>query len=60
MPDICEQILKPVDLPDVLGDDARVAFMKDDAALIVANGRIAGGRDCVRDMRNDYAGTGSK
>lgn len=61
LPDICERILEPVDLPAVgPEDDARVAFMKDDAALIVANGRIAGGRACVRDMRDDYAGTGSK
>ena len=60
LPDICERVLQPVPLPDVLGDDAIVAFMKDDAALIIANGRIDGGRACVRDMREDYAGRGSK
>jgi hypothetical protein len=58
LPDICERILTPVEMPEVLGDDAIVAFMKDDAALIVANNRIAGGRACVRDMRDEYAGEG--
>lgn len=57
MPDICELILTPVAMPDVgPKDDARVAFMKDEAALIVANERINGGRACVQDMREDYAG----
>lgn len=61
LPDICELILTPVDMPAVgPKDDARVAFMKDEAALIVANERIKGGQGCVRDMREDYAGNGSK
>jgi len=59
LPDICELILTPVDMPAVSPrDDARVAFMKDEAALIVANERIKGGQACVRDMREDYAGKG--
>ncbi|MGD9769473.1 MAG: hypothetical protein AB7U62_17700 [Pseudolabrys sp.] len=36
-------------------DDANVAFVKDDAALIAANGRIAAGRACVIDVRKRYA-----
>lgn len=59
LPDICERILQEVDLPPVgPGDDARGAFVANDAALITANGRIAGGRACVRDMRESYAGDG--
>lgn len=57
LPDICELILTPVEMPAVgPKDDARVAFMKDEAALLVANERIKGGRACVRDMRQDYRG----
>ena len=61
LPDICELILTPVDMPDVRPgrDDANVAFMKDEAALIVANERIKGGRACVHDMRQDYQGKGT-
>lgn len=36
-------------------DDARQAFLKDDAALITANGRIDAGRNCNADMRKRYA-----
>lgn len=51
----CESILQPVPLPDVQPtDDARVAFMKDDAALITANGRIDAGRNCVSAVRKSY------
>jgi len=58
VPDICERVLEPVGMPPVTPrDDARVAFMKDEAALITANERIKGGRACVQDMRSGYAGT---
>lgn len=59
LPDICELILTPVDMPDVLGKPADVAFMRDEAALVVANERIKGGRACVRDMRQGYQGKGN-
>ena len=32
------------------------AFIKDDAALITANGRIVAGRNCVADVRQQYSG----
>lgn len=55
----CEQILQEVPLPPVrLKDDARVAFMKDEAALITANGRIGAGRSCIADVRQKYHDTG--
>lgn len=51
----CEKILQPVPLPEVRPtDDARVAFMRDDAALITANGRIDAGRNCVAAVRKSY------
>lgn len=54
----CEQILEQVPLPEVsANDDARVAFMRDDAALITANARISAGRNCVADVRTSYAGS---
>jgi hypothetical protein len=56
LPQACEKVLQRVPLPAVTpSDDARVAFLKDDAALITANGRIAAGRACVRDERQRYA-----
>ena len=59
LPDICEQILKPVPLPDIRpDDDARVAFMRDDAALLEANDRIVTGGNCLRDQRRGYGGKG--
>ena len=58
LPATCEKILKQVPLPAIKPtDDARVAFLKDDAALITANGRIGAGHDCVADQRRRYAGT---
>lgn len=51
----CEKILQPVPLPEVRPtDDARLAFMKDEAAIITANGRIDAGRDCVAAVRKSY------
>lgn len=59
LPATCEQILQAVPLPDVRPtDDARTAFMKDDAALLTANGRLAAGGNCVRDESQAYAGKG--
>jgi hypothetical protein len=47
-------------MPDVgPKDDARVAFVKDEAALITANERIVAGRDCIADERREYAGKGN-
>lgn len=52
IPDTCERILRTVPLPAVKPtDDARVAFIKDDAAVLAANGRIAAGRRCIADVR---------
>jgi hypothetical protein len=57
LPDTCERILKRDPLPAIKPtDDARAAFLKDDAALITANGRIDAGRGCVHDMRQRYSG----
>jgi len=39
---------------------AGVAFLKDDAALITADGRIDAGRGCVHDMRQQYSGEAIK
>lgn len=55
----CERILAPVPLPALKAtDDARAAFMKDDAALLTANGRINTGRNCIVDVRTRYAAPG--
>jgi hypothetical protein len=49
-------VLVPVPLPAVTADDdARAAFLKDDAALMTANRRIRTGRGCVADLRKAYA-----
>lgn len=54
--DTCTRILAPVALPNVTATtDARVAFARDDAALIIARGEIAHGRDCIADVKNRYA-----
>lgn len=51
----CERILQSVPLPKIgPNDDARVAFMKDEAALITANGRIRTGRNCIAHVRRSY------
>lgn len=61
IPDTCERVLTPVPLPHVSADDdARVAFMRDEAALIAANSRISVGRACIKDVRERYAGAGGK
>src|SRR5271163_631804 len=52
----CEQILRAVALPPANAKtDARVAFVKDDAALITARREIEQGRRCVADVRRRYA-----
>lgn len=54
---VCEDILKPVPRAAVTAQsDARVAFVKADAAAVVANGRIGRGRECVSDVRKLYGG----
>lgn len=56
IPDTCEKVLATVPLPKVAAaDDARAAFVKDEAALMRANRRIAAGRACVADVRARYA-----
>jgi hypothetical protein len=60
IPDTCERQLANVPLPAIAPtDDARVAFLKDDAALITANGRITAGRECVVDLRRRYSSSGA-
>lgn len=55
----CETILEKKPLPLVRPtDDARAAFIKDDAALISAHGRIDAGRNCVADVRKNYTEDG--
>lgn len=57
----CEAILKSAPLPAIKPtDDARLAFIKDDAALITANGRIDKGRACVADTRQRYGAAAAK
>jgi len=52
----CEAILTPVKLPIITkATDARIAFVKDDAALLTANGRITAGRNCIANVRTHYA-----
>ncbi|MGD0420551.1 MAG: hypothetical protein ABSA68_13395 [Xanthobacteraceae bacterium] len=56
VPDVCERVLNPVALPAAKAtDDARVAFIQDDAALITAKGEIDAGRNCLRDLRQSYS-----
>jgi hypothetical protein len=56
LPDTCERVLVAVPLPKVAAaDDARAAFVRDDAALIAANKRITAGRQCEAELRRSYA-----
>jgi hypothetical protein len=56
MPSVCERLLPPIALPPIAAtDDARVAFVKDDAALIKARAEIERGRHCVIEQRELYA-----
>jgi hypothetical protein len=42
-------------MPKVTADtDARFAFMRDDAALIIARGEIKDGRNCIGDVKSRY------
>ena len=48
--------LQPVAHPAVTRKtDARLAYTREADALDTANGRIDGGRDCLRDQREIYA-----
>lgn len=59
LPADCERILTPVTLPPVsANDDAHVAFFKDEAALLTANGRLLRGRACAKHQREHYEGGG--
>lgn len=59
LPAVCEAFLTPVPSPEVTAKtDARVAFVKADAALDEANSRLESGGSCVRDQREAYAGKG--
>jgi len=56
IPTVCERVLAPVALPAIAPtDDARAAFVKDDAALIRARNEIYRARNCIRDQRQLYA-----
>jgi hypothetical protein len=56
LPSTCGRILKTVPLPPVKAtDDARQAFVRDDAALITAHGEIEAGRNCITDENSRYA-----
>lgn len=55
IPAVCERILEPVPFPPAgENDDARAAFMRDDAAIITANNRMAEGRNCFADVRRQF------
>jgi hypothetical protein len=61
LPTACELVLKAPALPAVAPtDDARAAFVKDDAALIKARGTIARGRACLAEERALYAAPGKR
>jgi hypothetical protein len=56
MPTACERLLAPVGMPTITPtDDARAAFVKDDAALIKARGEISRGHHCIVEQRQLYA-----
>lgn len=53
----CEKFLEPVPVPENgPRDDARLAYLKQKAGLITANGRIVAGRECIHDQRTKYSG----
>lgn len=61
LPRTCELVLKAPALPAIApSDDARAAFVKDDAALIAARGAIARGRACLQRQRALYAAAKKK
>lgn len=52
----CDPILQPVPRPPVTRKtDARLAYLKSDAALEEANDRLTMGGECVRDERAAYS-----
>lgn len=56
LPTACERLLVKAPVPVIAPtDDARVAFVKDDAALLAANGTIGRGRSCFARQRQLYA-----
>ncbi len=56
LPVICERILAQVSLPAVTADqDARVAFIQENAALLIALRENAAARSCLADLRKRYA-----
>lgn len=55
--DVCRRFLDPTPLPPVAEtDDARVAFLKDEAALFSANADKAAANKCVAGVQQRYAG----
>ena len=59
LPQICEEILQPVDArPFGPDDDAIAAYLQRDAEVIIGNERIKAGRACVVQQREAYAGQG--
>jgi hypothetical protein len=57
--DTCARVLAPVALPAVTAaSDARLAFERDDAALLTAHDEIEAGRSCVVDVKRRYGAAG--
>ena len=53
---VCERILQPVQFPPVNAKtDARVAFVRDEAAIRIMQKNIINGRACIADVRRRYA-----
>lgn len=53
----CEQLLVPPALPAITAQtDARVAFVRDEAALLTAIDELATGGACVKRVRESYSG----
>lgn len=55
LPAVCDAFLQVVDEPDATRKtDARIAAVRFADAFHQANGRLAGGRDCMADQRAAY------
>lgn len=58
-PQICEDVLAPIAVPDDSPeDDAIGAYLSNRLALINAADEVDAGRACLRDQRTGYAGKG--
>ena len=53
---VCESILKPVAFPPATAQtNAKLAFVRDEAAIKIARYEIENGRRCVAQVRRSYA-----